>query len=240
VTRVERQPDVWKCDGEFNCSEYIDDRQYRQFTTDGNRITYPTSFSGNWAGGSIAAGLFQNVTVTFSPTAVQSYSGTVSVYSDSTSGTGTITASGQGVLPTPYSTWQGTKFTTADILNGQTTITADFDNDRMANLLEYAFGTDPKTSNPSPLTVNVSGSNLQIFFPCDASCTDISYIVQASSDLVSWTDIAKSLGGAKTQAISSTVSDAGTGARTVWVTDSTAIPAGGKRFLRLKIVNPAQ
>ena len=206
-------------------------------------ITYPTGFSGNWLGGSIAAGLTQNVTVTFSPSAVQTYSGTVSVSSDSTSGTGVIPASGQGVAPpTPFSTWQGNMFTATDILAGQTTMAADFDNDGMPNLLEYAFGTNPKTPNPLPLTVSFSGNNVHISFPCNASCTDINYTVQSSSDLFTWKDVAKSTGGEKTQPISnlSAVSDAGTGARTVWVTDSSAIPAGGKRFLRLNVVSSPQ
>ena len=119
---------------------------------------------------------------------------------------------------------------------------ADFDNDGMPNLLEYAFGTNPKTPNPLPLTVSFSGNNVQISFPCNASCTDINYTVQSSSDLFTWKDVAKSTGGEKTQPISnlSAVSDAGTGARTVWVTDSSAIPAGGKRFLRLNVVSSPQ
>jgi len=204
-------------------------------------ISYPTGFSGNWTGGTIAAGLTQNVTLTFSPTAVQAYGGNVSVSSNSTSGTGTITASGQGgVPPPPYATWQGTKFTAADILTGLTTMAADFEGDGMPNLLEYAFGTDPKTPNPSPVTVNVSGSNLQISFPCNTTCTDITYTVQASSDLSAWTDIAKSSGGATAAPIGtlSTVSDSGTGLRTVTVIDSATLPAAGGRFLRIKVSSP--
>jgi hypothetical protein len=59
-------------------------------------ISYPDGFSGSWSSGTIVAGGFQNVTVTFAPTAAQSYSGTVTVSSDQTSGTSTITASGTG------------------------------------------------------------------------------------------------------------------------------------------------
>jgi hypothetical protein len=59
-------------------------------------ITYPDGFSGAWSG-TVAAGGSQNVTVTFAPTAVQSYSGTVTVASDKTSGTSTIAASGTAV-----------------------------------------------------------------------------------------------------------------------------------------------
>jgi hypothetical protein len=59
-------------------------------------ITYPPGFSGNWASGTVAAGGSQPVTVTFAPTAVQAYSGTVTVNSDKTSGTNTMAASGTG------------------------------------------------------------------------------------------------------------------------------------------------
>ena len=59
-------------------------------------ITYPIGFSGDWAGGTIAAGGSKSVTVMFSPTAATTYNGTITVASDSTSGNGTISASGQG------------------------------------------------------------------------------------------------------------------------------------------------
>src|SRR5205823_1547297 len=50
-----------------------------------NSITYPAGFSGSFFG-VIAAGTSTNVTVTFSPTAVTNYSGTVTVNSDALSG----------------------------------------------------------------------------------------------------------------------------------------------------------
>jgi len=64
-------------------------------------INYPPGFSGNWSGGNIAAGASRNVTVTFSPVLAQSYGGTITVNSDRTSGTNTISASGTGTaVPT--------------------------------------------------------------------------------------------------------------------------------------------
>jgi len=61
-------------------------------------ITYspPGVFGGDWAG-SIPAGGSTNVTVTFSPTAATSYSGTVRVNSDATGGVDTMSSSGSGV-----------------------------------------------------------------------------------------------------------------------------------------------
>ncbi|MGD1019857.1 MAG: choice-of-anchor D domain-containing protein [Verrucomicrobiia bacterium] len=61
-------------------------------------ISYPAGFSGAFSG-VIAAGGSTNVTVTFLPTALTSYGGTVTINSDATSGTATIGASGTGVLP---------------------------------------------------------------------------------------------------------------------------------------------
>ena len=65
-------------------------------------ISYPSGFSGysgNWSG-TIAAGVLQNVTVTFSPTSEITYGGDLTVISDKTSGTETRAVSGTGT-PVP-------------------------------------------------------------------------------------------------------------------------------------------
>ncbi len=152
-----------------------------------------------------------------------------------------VTAQAAPVLP--YATWQATEFSAADILTGQTAPTADFDRDGVPNLLEYAFRKNPKSPDSTGIVPGQSANSLQISFPCDATRTDISYAVQASSNLVAWTDIARSVGGtpaaplldAQNVALS-TVADPGTGLRTVTVTDTTA-PAG-RRFLRVKVTTP--
>ena len=156
--------------------------------------------------------------------------------SDSLSSTANLTLT----ITSPYATWQGTKFTSPDIATGLTTLTSDFDHDGMANLLEYAFGRNPKAADAHGIVPNVSGNKLQISFACDSSRTDITYTVQASSTLApnSWTDIAKSVGGAATVPINSlsTVSDSGSGLRTVTVTEAATL--AGKRFLRVKVTSP--
>ena len=60
-------------------------------------ISYPAGFSGNWSGGTIAAGGSQDVLVTFAPTTATAYSGAVTVQANQTSGTPTLPASGSGV-----------------------------------------------------------------------------------------------------------------------------------------------
>jgi hypothetical protein len=62
-------------------------------------ISYPTGFSGNWNGGTIAPGDSQVVTVTFAPASGQTYSGAIVVESNKTAGGNTILASGTGIAP---------------------------------------------------------------------------------------------------------------------------------------------
>ena len=61
-------------------------------------ITYPSGFSGAWSGGTIAAGASQNVTVTFTPTAAQAYSGNITVNSNAAGGALIWSVSGVGVV----------------------------------------------------------------------------------------------------------------------------------------------
>jgi hypothetical protein len=63
-----------------------------------NSISYPNGFSGNWSSGTIAAGSSQSITVSFTPTAAQVYSGTIAVNSNKSSGTNTVSASGTGIV----------------------------------------------------------------------------------------------------------------------------------------------
>jgi hypothetical protein len=60
-----------------------------------------------WTNGTIAAGASQVVTVRFQPTTAGSYSGTVSVNGDQTSGTNTIAISANATAPAFAGTWSG-------------------------------------------------------------------------------------------------------------------------------------
>lgn len=59
---------------------------------------FASNFAVNWTGGVIAPGTSQQVGIRFSPTAVQSYSGTLTVNGDQTSGTNTTAISASGTL----------------------------------------------------------------------------------------------------------------------------------------------
>ncbi len=70
-----------------------------------SNISLPAGFSGNWSG-TIAASGSRNVTITFSPTALTTYGGNLSVSSDAVVGTNTIAVSGTGSLQSPLVTTQ--------------------------------------------------------------------------------------------------------------------------------------
>lgn len=69
-------------------------------------------------------------------------------------------------------------------------LTADPDGDGMNNLLEYGLGIDPRTdSTAKKPVISVSGGNLSLTYPKDPSKKDITYRVEASTDLKVWTTV---------------------------------------------------
>ena len=75
-------------------------------------LTCPARFSGNWSG-TIPAGASTNVTITFSPNALATYNGSITVSSDATVGTNTRVVSGTGVSLAPQMTSQPQDLTVA-------------------------------------------------------------------------------------------------------------------------------
>jgi len=141
----------------------------------------------------------------------------------------------------PILTWKNLYFSSV-ANSGDSSDSFDYDKDGIPNLIEYAFGGNPKIvdSNAVSPTLARTGDNLQFSFKCNDTKTDISYIVESSSNLSqgAWTEIASSVGGQKTNPIGNlcTVSDTGSGLRTVTV--SVSVSAIAKMFVRLKILHP--
>jgi hypothetical protein len=133
----------------------------------------------------------------------------------------TLTGGGSATFKiwTPLQTWRVSQGLAVDASN-----TADPDGDGLANLLEYALDREPLIAeSTAPTTATVDGSGkLQITFKRARPATELTYTVQASSDLVTWTDLAI---------------NPGTVGQNVTVSD---IPPAGapRRFLRLRVTLP--
>ena len=103
------------------------------------------------------------------------------------------------------------------------------DGDALANLLEYAFGRDPLTNGPSPVTVGIRTIDgqpwLTISFPRRTDVADLVYTPEHSTDLINWAPAA--------DLVSRTPNPDGT----VTETWRAAIPVGGAatRFARVKV-----
>ncbi len=121
---------------------------------------------------------------------------------------------------------------------------ADPDADGLCNLLEYAFARDPLAADAaSAYTLQTSGLGpqppyLQLAFTRNLFATDLTYTVEAGSNLSSWTPIARAIGqdswvnlGGGAQSISETPLDAVTSRATI--TDGSTV--GSARFLRLRV-----
>ncbi len=130
-----------------------------------------------------------------------------------------------------FPSWLAENFTSAELANGQISgPAADPDGDGVPNLLEYAFGGDPKAPGTAPLpTLSTTESGgqkfLQISFARVGEANDIEYHVQASEDLANWETIWNSAGQPMAP---------GDGVMTQTVTDDVA--ADGSRFLRVAVV----
>ena len=103
------------------------------------------------------------------------------------------------VPATPYEKWLAQLFPTH--LTGQW-VDPDLDGDGIATQLEYAFGYSPlvydATNGVVPVFTVPSGgsSTLTTAFRRDSAATDLTYRLEISADLTTWTPIAQSLAGA--------------------------------------------
>lgn len=126
---------------------------------------------------------------------------------------------------------------------------SDPDGDGLPNLLEYAFAWLPNANESynAPTTLAVAGNRLKLSFTRDERAVDLTYEVQASNDLQSWTSIARSVAGASVAGIGGfnpeIVETSASGINSIGVfrkvtyTDVQDIAASPRRFLRVKVTH---
>ena len=163
----------------------------------------------------------------------------------------TVTA-GNGTLPDAQQTFSLAAVTRVanylasfGLSGGNGALTFDYDLDGISNLMEYALGLNPTVANPAGLPIaiikNYSGTNyLSMTFTRSSVATDLTYTVQGSSDLINWSDLASSVGGAPTTGVGFVSETGAAPLITVEVRDT--VPSNGtpglKRFMRLKVTAP--
>ncbi len=111
--------------------------------------------------------------------------------------------------PTRYEAWFSTYFPTSPpgtYLNPD----GDNDSDGIANLVEYAYGFSPLSKNATPgLTTSVSNDQINtqfvVNFRRDPRAADLTYELELSQDLVTWTTEASSVAGGVTTSLGSSV-----------------------------------
>ncbi len=88
-----------------------------------------------------------------------------------------------------FTDWVSTYFTEDERANpGITGPASDPDADALPNLVEYALGTDPSVSQPSPLTVHADADGFMVHYPMNSAATDLRLRPEISDDLQSWQD----------------------------------------------------
>lgn len=130
----------------------------------------------------------------------------------------------------PIDIWRLANFGTSSN-SGIAADTADPDNDRLINILEYAFDSDPNTPSPNPFSFAMVGGHLTVAFKrTHPAPADITYIVEVSGDLTS------GIWDSSPGAVSQSVQDNGDGTETVTLTDAASTDTAPTHYLRVRIV----
>lgn len=130
-----------------------------------------------------------------------------------------------------YAAWRTSSFSGADLTNDAISgPNADPDGCGLTNYARYAFNLAPRGAVGAPVILDTVGEGaarvLRLTFPRRAMATDLSYSVEASTDLVAWTPVPGQTYAPGTPS-------------TVTAQDSVALGAGPtRRFLRIRVTQP--
>ena len=130
----------------------------------------------------------------------------------------------------PIDAWHFSHFNAAEL--GNPAISgdlADGDRDGIPNVVEYALNLDPKAVdvNALPTAYVNAGGFPTLTYTAASSATDINYIVEISTDLVTWNSGPAYIGPAQ--------SVEGSASTTVTVSSANTVTAQPRQFMRLRV-----
>lgn len=136
------------------------------------------------------------------------------------------------ISPPDFTTWQDRHFTTEEQAAGLAAPDQDPDHDGIANLLEYALGTDPRAANPPGLAAvlqpdELGVERLTVAFTRPAGLFDVSYAVEVADHpgAASWQELTEMI------AVPGDPPDA----ETVTAMDNLPVDDAPRRFVRLRV-----
>ncbi len=133
---------------------------------------------------------------------------------------------------TPLQQWRLTCFGSPDD-DGRGANAADWDEDGLKNIFEYAFHTNPTNANPSPLVFEIVDDHFTLRFPrAHPPPADLTYCVEVAEDPVNgpW--------GCGPAYTTETVADNGDGTETVTHALAVSVSGSSGRFVRLRVALP--
>ncbi|MBW8780624.1 MAG: discoidin domain-containing protein [Verrucomicrobia bacterium] len=137
-----------------------------------------------------------------------------------------------------FTAFQQLYFTTAQQADSSISgPSADPDEDGIPNLLEYATSTSPLQADSTAATLGLGAGNAALTLTFQRlSPAPVTYTVEASTNLSTWTTLCTLAQGSDTWSGTATASETTSGGtRAVTVTDVATVSTNGSRFLRLRV-----
>lgn len=92
-------------------------------------------------------------------------------------------------IPATYGNWAMKKFGSAASASMKN-FAADSDGDGLANLVEYAWGTDPQKAEANPIALTTDTATASFQFKNPRHLPDVTVLAEFSTDLKTWTTVA--------------------------------------------------